>query len=457
MTGTVTLPVWLFVLILLFAAVTFASNFLFPSVRWFFRRRAERAVAELNKRLTRPIEPFKLARRTDTIQRLIYDPEVVRAVTLHARATGVREDVAFETARRYAREIVPGFSAIAYFGFATRAARWLSTRLFDIRVVRPDGPPPPPDSTVIYVMNHRSNFDYVLVTWLIAKESALSYAVGEWARVWPLNILIRALGGYFIRRRSRTGLYRRVLARYVQMATANGVTQALFPEGGLTQTGHIQKPKLGLISYIAENPGRDVMFVPVALAYDRVVEDRILTEAFARGDRRYRGTIPQATAFSLRYLWRRWRDKAGRFGLAAVSFGQPVTLPAGGQGPSPDELAATLMQRVEDAMPLLPVPLLARLVIEDSPTTEAALSRHFAAALDRARAAGRIVVTDGDDDVAFARALATLRRRGIVTTADRIAVRPGRGGLLGFYGAMAAAAYAETDDAPDRPFETEET
>ena len=40
-------------LILAFAAVTFASHFLFPSVRWFFRRRMERAVARLNERLER--------------------------------------------------------------------------------------------------------------------------------------------------------------------------------------------------------------------------------------------------------------------------------------------------------------------------------------------------------------------------------------------------------------------
>ncbi|MFP4274643.1 MAG: glycerol-3-phosphate acyltransferase, partial [Paracoccaceae bacterium] len=60
MSQTVSLPLWLFLLILLFAAVTFASHFLLPSVRWFFRRRLERAVRRLNQRLTRPIQPFKL-------------------------------------------------------------------------------------------------------------------------------------------------------------------------------------------------------------------------------------------------------------------------------------------------------------------------------------------------------------------------------------------------------------
>ncbi|MDF1727985.1 MAG: glycerol-3-phosphate acyltransferase, partial [Sulfitobacter sp.] len=76
MTQMVQLPLWLFILIRLFAAVTALSHLLLPSVRWFFRLRLERAVKRLNKRLKRPIEPFKLARRHDMIQRLIYDPEV---------------------------------------------------------------------------------------------------------------------------------------------------------------------------------------------------------------------------------------------------------------------------------------------------------------------------------------------------------------------------------------------
>ncbi|TMJ50752.1 MAG: glycerol-3-phosphate acyltransferase, partial [Alphaproteobacteria bacterium] len=90
--------------------------------------------------------------------------------------------------------------------------------------------------------------DYVLVTYMVAASSALSYAVGEWARVWLLESIIRAMGGYFIRRDSRDPLYRRVLARYVQLATAEGVTQAMFPEGGLSRDGALRPPKFGLLS-----------------------------------------------------------------------------------------------------------------------------------------------------------------------------------------------------------------
>ena len=117
---TVELPLWTVILLVIFAAVTFASHFLFPSVRWYFRKRAERLIAQLNTKLNRPIQPFKLARRMDTINRLIHDPEVAQAIVDHAREQDMPEDVAYETARRYARENVPGFSAPLYFGVATR-------------------------------------------------------------------------------------------------------------------------------------------------------------------------------------------------------------------------------------------------------------------------------------------------------------------------------------------------
>ena len=52
------------------------------------------------------------------------------------------------------------------------------------------------------------------------------------ACIWPLAPLIRAMGAYFVRRNSRDALYRRVLERYVAMATHGGVAQAVFSKGG---------------------------------------------------------------------------------------------------------------------------------------------------------------------------------------------------------------------------------
>jgi glycerol-3-phosphate O-acyltransferase len=366
MTQTVQLPLWLFVLILLFAAVTALSHFLLPSVRWFFRRRFEKAVGRLNTRLKRPIQPFKLARRYDMIQRLIYDPEVSREIALYAEKNNVPENVAFQKAQEYAREIVPSFSAFAYFSFAMRLAKVLAESVYRIRTAPQNDVvfgAIPENATAVFVMNHRSNMDYVLVTYLASKTSTLSYAVGEWARVWPLSSLIRMWGAYFIRRRSGGTLYRKVLSRYVQMATSGGDTQAFYPEGGLSLTGRLQPPKMGLLSYLVdgfdhEGP-RDIVFVPVAINYDRVLEDRVLMAAHARGDRRFGARVSVVVAFILRKFWQRLRGHDTRFGTAAVAFGDPVSLREFGKMKDVDAMSKELMSRIEAVMPVLGVPLVA--------------------------------------------------------------------------------------------------
>ncbi len=371
MNSTVELPIWLFILILLFAAVTAASHLLFPSVRWFFRRRMEKAVTRLNQRLERPIEPFKLARRYDMIQRLMYSPDVTAAIVEHAREQGIPENVAFQEAQSYAREIVPSFSASAYFGFAIRLTRFLSRALYRVRLAYFDEiglQNIPKDSTVVFVINHRSNMDYMLVTYLAAQRSALAYAVGEWARVWPLSRLIKAMGAYFIRRKSRNALYRKVLARYVRLATDGGVTQAMFPEGGLSLDGAPRDPKLGLLKYITDgfDPNtRDVVFVPVALNYDRVLEDRILLEALARGGKGFRARISVIIGFFFKQIWLRLRGKYHKFGYAAVSFGHPLSLTEFSkprQGDVTKDLGRELMQRIKAVVPVLPVPMVAAIL-----------------------------------------------------------------------------------------------
>ncbi len=445
MFNTVAVPVWILVLIALFAALSILERVIGPSVRWFFRKRAERVVAEVNKRLQRPIEPFKLARRTDMIQRLKYDPEVAEAIVTHARDEGLREDVAFEQAERYAREIVPSFSASAYFGFGTRASKWVSQMLFRVRLGAFDEDniaAIDDEATVVFVMNHRSNMDYLLVTWLAAERSALSYAVGEWARVWPLSTLIRTMGAFFIRRRSRNPLYRKVLSRYVQMATQGGVTQAVFPEGGLSLDGRIADPKLGFLSYIVSGyrpEGRDVVFVPVALNYDRVLEDRVLIQAHESGTRRFRAAIPTAFRFALRHVGKKLRGKFYKFGYAAVSFGEPVSLEAfsaAHAGNVTKALGVELKRRMEEIVPILPVPLIASILeAQTGPIRREDLVIETGLRHEKLTAStAHVHIPRGDLDYAVETGLRMLLLRHLVTeTPDGIAVVAGQEAVLTFY------------------------
>jgi glycerol-3-phosphate O-acyltransferase len=335
MSSVVTLPLWLLVLLCLFAGWAALGSLLIPSVRWYLRRRVSRVIDELNTRLQLKIQPFKLTKRQVLIDRLIYDPEVIKAAEAHATENSLRREEVMSEVGRYAREIVPSFNAYAYFRIAYWAARWSARLLYRVRLAYSDNAGlshVDPNASVVFIMNHRSNMDYILVAYLAATRSALSYAVGEWARIWPLQTLIKSMGAYFIRRNSANPLYRKVLARYVHMATEGGVVQAVYPEGRLSRDGKLQPLKLGLISYMVSDfdphGERDLVFVPVGINYDRVLEDRSLVRRLNPKAEKKSASYVVATILKFIFhninlmIRRRWY----RFGYAGVNFGTPISL-----------------------------------------------------------------------------------------------------------------------------------
>ncbi|WP_045387435.1 1-acyl-sn-glycerol-3-phosphate acyltransferase [Falsirhodobacter sp. alg1] len=437
MTETVELPLWLLSLVLIFAAIATLDRILVPSARWYLRRRMERMVAHLNQRLERPIAPFKMMRRQDMILKLAHDPEISAAVAEHVRTTGTREDVVFERVKSYAREIVPGFSAILYFGIATRIARQFSKAFYRVRISAPMAADVDREATVVFVMNHRSNMDYVLVTWLVAERSALSYAVGEWARIWPLSALIRAMGAFFIRRRSLSPLYRKVLARYVQMSAAAGVTQAFFPEGGLSVDGRIGAPRIGLLSYMmagARNMERDIVFVPVGIGYDRVLEDRTLTAA-GSGAGRFR---VHPFAIAGRTLLRLLRGRFSGYGTAGVAFGPPISLRewrANTANDQPEAFARNLMEKVACAVPILPVPLVAAAIGPEGLARPDLLPGVMALAQRLEAVGATLMLPEGGVEAAVEEGLRSLISREILyEKSGQLVVAPRRLAILQFYG-----------------------
>ncbi|MEL6583547.1 MAG: 1-acyl-sn-glycerol-3-phosphate acyltransferase [Pseudomonadota bacterium] len=428
---TVTLPLWLVILALGALVVLVIERLLFPSVRWVLRRRLHTSFNELNARLQLPVQPFAFTQRRVLVDRLTYDPQVMDAVSQAAEAEDVPREVMAEKAARYAREIVPSFSPTAYYGLGIRASRWIAQTLYRVRLGSLDAAHLSEidnKATVVFVMNHRSNLDYMLVTYLAADRTTLSYAAGEWARVWPLQQIAKLMGAFFIRRRSRNALYRRVLARYVQMATEGGVTQAVFPEGGLSRDGSLGPAKLGLVSYIVEGfdpaRGRDVVFIPVAINYDRVLEDRVLTgaELEADGKPRFRASASATLGFFLNLIWLRLRGKFHRFGYASVSFGAPVSLREFlDQSPADTiaELGETLMAEIGRIVPVLPVSLVATVMqSQEGPITDAKL-RAEAFALKEAlvRAGAHFHLPRDDFDYAVTVGLRMLKERGILRKA----------------------------------------
>jgi len=233
-------------------------------------------------------------------------------------------------------------------------------------------------------MNHRSNLDYILVSFLVAEKTALSYAVGEWARIWPLQTLVKSLGAFFVRRNSRNALYRRVLERYVNLATRAGVCQAVFLEGGLTRDGKLREPKQGFLDYMLRDYhadiDRDVVFVPVGINYDRVIEDMTLVRKLdpTAGKRSFWFVLKTTGRFFVKTLFMN-RDKRWlRFGYASVNFGNPISMRRYCEKNNIDlsqmdqarryqqvqRLSHRLMREIADVIPVLPVAMMSEIVLE---------------------------------------------------------------------------------------------
>jgi glycerol-3-phosphate O-acyltransferase len=457
---TVTLPVWLVVLLGLLLLWALLDRLLLPGARWFFRRRVNRVLDEINTRLKIRIPAFKLTRREVLIDRLLFDPQVQEAAEREAREAGAPREATQARVRRYAQEIVPAFNAYIYFRLGYWFARNLVRSLYRVRLGYFDEQglsTIAPNSTVVFLINHRSNMDYILVSYLAAERTALSYAVGEWARIWPLQTLIRAMGAYFVRRNSKDPLYRKVLERYVAMATQAGVTQAVFPEGGLSRDGRLRSPRLGILDYMVRSfdPGaeRDILFVPVGINYDRVFEDRSFLQELDKNAPKPGAlkALGNTLAFVMRNLWLLARNKWHRFGYACVNFGSPVSLKEYIRRRGVDfrnlerddrcarveELGRELMAEIARVVPAVPVSLVATAFLRRAarPWSELELK---GAVLDLMRElesrGAHVYVPRGDQDYAITVGLRMLTLRHLVVETEGLfAADPEQLPLLAYY------------------------
>ena len=414
------------------------ERILIPGTRWFLRRKINRAIDEINTRLDIQIKPFQLTKRQVLIDRLAYDSQVMEALEEKAREKNIPRELVQNEIIGYAREIVPSFNAYLYFRIGYWIAKKVARLLYWVRIglMNSDAfDDVDPDAAVVFVMNHRSNMDYILVAFLAAEKTPLSYAVGEWAKVWPLQTLIRSLGAYFVRRKSGNPLYRRVLQRYIQMATKEGVCQAVFPEGGLSRDGKLRPPKLGVFDYMLRDfdpaVDRDIVFIPVGINYDRALEDRsLLHDIDPEAPRRSTWFVVRTTTrFIRRSLFLMVLSRWQKFGYACVNFGNHVSartycksrkinftaMDRKERFGAVEELADQLAADIEKLVPVLPVPLVASVMLEKREQWLTAVeieaeANHFLRQLQQAQAPVYIPAESRVESILYALETLTLRR-----------------------------------------------
>jgi glycerol-3-phosphate O-acyltransferase len=291
------------------AAVRKANRFL----RFHFRRMRESAIGP------------DLSHRRNLIQTMVASGGLQEAIAEESGRLGLTRAAAEDRARKFAWEIASDFSYPV-----VRAAELLLERLWrrlydGVEIFHGNEiAKAAPGKGLVYLPNHRSHIDYLLLSYLI---HALGLALPHIAAGANLNFpivgpLLRRGGAFFLRRSFKgEPLYAAVFREYLHTMLAKGFPIAYFIEGGRSRSGRTLAPKGGLLgmtveSFMREHP-RPLLLVPVYFSYEKLLEGRTLVAELE-------GRPKEGE--SLGALLRVARDLRHEYGSVYVNFGEPLSI-----------------------------------------------------------------------------------------------------------------------------------
>ncbi|OEU44662.1 MAG: hypothetical protein BBJ60_05950 [Desulfobacterales bacterium S7086C20] len=197
---------------------------------------------------------------------------------------------------------------------------------------------------LVFVPCHKSHFDYLILNYLLFRNNMPSphIAAGRNMAFWPMGTLFRKGGAFFLRRTFRGAkLYAAVFARYVHMLIKQGFNIEFFIEGGRSRTGKLVLPKTGLVSILLDAYRKgacpDLMFVPVYIGYDRLLEEGAIFRELEGAEKKQE---------SFWELIRARKVLKRRCGRIYVQFAQPISTKAlvSGANPSLQDMEQTEFQ-----------------------------------------------------------------------------------------------------------------
>lgn len=191
---------------------------------------------------------------------------------------------------------------------------------------------------LVLVPSHRSHVDYLVMSQVMLHHGMLPphIAAGENLSFFPLGMILRRAGSFFLRRSFKGDpLYGVVFRAYVRRLFKEGFTQEFFIEGGRSRTGKTLPPKLGLLSMLVdawlesrsartdEDPAEniavddDAVFVPCHIAYEKIIEQGTYNKELggAAKEKESAAGLVKAT-----------KVLGGRYGKVFVTFDEPISL-----------------------------------------------------------------------------------------------------------------------------------
>jgi glycerol-3-phosphate O-acyltransferase len=274
---------------------------------------------------------------------------------------------------------------------------------------------------VVYVSNHKSHTDYLIEPLVLDDNGVRPPIIAAGINLFggPMGFIHRHVTGAIpIRRATKDPGYLITLKAYV--AELLRLHDLLFYfEGGRSYSGELKPAKTGLIQATLQAECAGLVIIPTAIAYDLVLEDRILSkQGVKRNQRPFTRELAEMVGQAVRYQSR-----------AFVTFGAPI--PVGDYDAQSKKASLDLAHRVRETIGLLYKVLPTALVAAAmrSSLTRRDLQSRIDLLLDKLAGRGaNLAVTDAGEAVDDG--VRRLTRRGIIVSGggrvrvrDRIALR----------------------------------
>jgi glycerol-3-phosphate O-acyltransferase len=171
---------------------------------------------------------------------------------------------------------------------------------------------------VVYASNHRSHIDY-LVEPLVLDDAGIRppiIAAGINLFGGPLGLIHKHVTGALpIRRNTKDPAYLITLKAYVS-ELLHKHDLFFYPEGGRSYSGELKPAKTGLLNAALDAHVAGLKLVPVAVAYDLVLEDHVISkQRVKRSQKAFSREIAELVRYAVGYRSR-----------AFVTFGKPIAI-----------------------------------------------------------------------------------------------------------------------------------
>ena len=256
-------------------------------VRYALLRRMERDRAVI-------IGPIK--KTTARIQdELLRSPRVRAHIEQYAAEKGISYAKAESVAHKQLRKLCAKQSLFVV-DVMHRFLTWVWSRMYDGVVIDKEGVErvreASRDASLVLLPSHKSHIDYLVLSDMLYGKALMPplIAAGENLSFWPIGVLLRRGGAFFIRRSFQDdSLYPVLVEAYMRKLIAEGFTVEFFLEGGRSRTGKALPPKYGLLSMVVDSAsklrGTKVKLVPISIGYERIIEERSFVHELSGGDK----------------------------------------------------------------------------------------------------------------------------------------------------------------------------